>query len=76
MIAINEQQKREKRERIIAREAEIAKNLEKLENWKNDITMRREKKEKVKFLSPLRGSLLNCFLYFRTHVSLRIVKID
>ena len=51
MIAINEQQKRERREKIAAREVEIAKNLEKLENWKKDIQMRKEKRETVRTLS-------------------------
>lgn len=48
MIAINEKEKREKLEKILAREADISKNLAKLETWKNDIHMRREKKETVK----------------------------
>lgn len=51
MIALNEQEKREKREKIIARDADIAKNLAKLESWKKDIHMRKEKKETVSFTS-------------------------
>lgn len=47
MIKINEEQKREKREKMIARENDIAKNLEKLESWKKDIQNRREKRETV-----------------------------
>lgn len=49
MIEINEQQKQVERERIAAREANIVKNLMKLENWKKDIQMRREKKDTVRF---------------------------
>jgi hypothetical protein len=48
MIAINEEEKRLKKESIQAREAQIEKNLEKLEVWKKDIEMRKEKKETVR----------------------------
>lgn len=48
MMAVAEQEKRERRENIIAREEQIAKNLEKLEQWKKDIEMRKEKKETVR----------------------------
>lgn len=47
MIAENQEQKRLRKESILAREAQIQKNLEKLEQWKKDITMRKEKKETV-----------------------------
>lgn len=47
MIAMSEQEKREKKEKILARDAEIAKNLSKLEAWKQDIKIRKEKKETV-----------------------------
>lgn len=49
MIAINEKEKKEKRERRMAREEEIAKNLLKLKGWKKDLTSRAEKKETVRF---------------------------
>jgi hypothetical protein len=48
MMAINEQEKRERREKILGREAQIEKNLEKLEQWKIDIEMRKDKKETVR----------------------------
>lgn len=48
MIKINQQQKRERREKILARDADVAKNLEKLEVWKKDIVTRAEKKETVR----------------------------
>lgn len=62
MMKINEKEKREKREKMISRDAEIAKNLLKLETWKNDIKMRSEKKETVKIHSTL--SFLFYFLNF------------
>lgn len=49
MMKIAQQQKREKRESILARDADIAKNLDKLEQWKKDIRDRTEKKEKVSY---------------------------
>lgn len=51
MIAINEQEKREKREKILEREAIIIKNLAKLDTWTKDIKDRREKKETVRSIS-------------------------
>lgn len=51
MMAINEQQKKEAREKIVARETEIAKNLLKLGDWKKDIRKRRSKKETVRILN-------------------------
>lgn len=48
MIAITKREKQERQEKILAREAQIAKNLEKLDQWKKDIEMRKEKKETVK----------------------------
>lgn len=45
MIKINETEKREKLYAIIAREEKIAKNLEKLEQWKTDLRNRVAKKE-------------------------------
>ena len=48
MIAINQAEKRERLEKIGAREAQIVKNLEKLELWKKDIETRKNKKESVR----------------------------
>lgn len=45
MVRMNKQQKKEKLEVIIKREDQIAKNLEKLETWKSDLTNRINKKE-------------------------------
>lgn len=45
MMQINEQGKIERREKILKREATIAKNFMKLEQWKNDLVTKREKKE-------------------------------
>lgn len=53
MIAINEQQKREKAEVIQAREELIGKNLKKLKQWTKDIKDRKEKKEEVMSLNQL-----------------------
>lgn len=47
MMLINQQQKKEAREKILARDADVAKNIEKLEIWKRDINARKEKKETV-----------------------------
>jgi hypothetical protein len=45
MIKMNQQEKKEKLEAIQKREDQIAKNLEKLENWKTDLANRVAKKE-------------------------------
>lgn len=50
MIKLNEEQKKSKRDNIIERENNIAKNLAKLGQWKRDITARKEKKETVSFI--------------------------
>lgn len=74
MIALNEQQKREKREKILARDADVYKNLGKLEAWKKDIQMRKEKKETVSCrLSFVDKSYGFCF--FRMHELLRNARI-
>jgi uncharacterized membrane protein (DUF106 family) len=49
MIAECKEEKRLKKESIAAREAQVLKNLEKLDQWKKDIQMRKEKKETVTF---------------------------
>lgn len=45
MVDITKNQRQAERDAIMKREAEIYKNLEKLETWKKDIEMRKEKKE-------------------------------
>jgi Growth arrest and DNA-damage-inducible proteins-interacting protein 1 len=47
MIAINEKEKKEKREKMLKREEDIGKSLLKLDAWKKDITARKEKRETV-----------------------------
>lgn len=63
MIAINEQQKREKAEKIQAREEQIGKNLKKLKQWTKDITDRKEKKEEVMSSSSLLKVVYLPFLF-------------
>lgn len=53
MMAINTQEKQERREKIQAREAQIEKNLEKLDQWKKDIEMRKDKKETVRKVNKI-----------------------
>lgn len=48
MMAIAQQQKREKQEKILAREHDISQKLLKLDQWKRDIEMKKEKKETVR----------------------------
>lgn len=45
MMAINEEEKRAKRDRIKTREDQIAANLIKLEQWQKDLMAKKEKKE-------------------------------
>lgn len=75
MIAINEQEKREKQEKIQNREAQIAKNLEKLEQWKTDIETRKYKKETVRTAMLLLNDFANFCNFYRKHESLKNVKI-
>lgn len=75
MISINQAEKRERLEKISAREAQIVKNLEKLEVWKKDIETRKDKKETVrKFLINFEKNLN--FSIFRKRESPRSAKID
>jgi hypothetical protein len=48
-MKINEEEKKSKRESKLKRDQEIINNMEKLEVWKRDIVMRKEKKETVSF---------------------------
>lgn len=48
MMKINQTEKQERSDKISAREAQIVKNLEKLELWKKDIETRKNKKETVR----------------------------
>lgn len=62
-----------KKERAEARQQDISRNLLKLDQWKKDITSRKEKKELVSEVTPSNDSRFNSF-NFRTRKLRKIAK--
>ena len=74
MMKINQTEKQERSDKISAREAQIVKNLEKLELWKKDIETRKNKKETVRKFFWILGNFSTLFSNLRMRESLRSEK--